>query len=122
MNFLLIWTIFAPLSTSPRYFYLIQNETGFNVINKAIFLIPNENRDFSPCVRSFLEVSNSLGFMLNSYDLSNYDFQEVLEYSKDYLKDRKLLIAKFYSQVILQILLNDLKKGIFKILRKNKKH
>jgi hypothetical protein len=99
----------------------MQNEFGFNLINKRIFLIDNENRNFLYCLNLFLEMSSSLGFMLNSYDMSNYDFQEELDYSKDYVKDRKLLIAKFYSQTILKILLNDLRCIILKILQKNNK-
>jgi hypothetical protein len=99
----------------------MQNESGFYVINKRIFLIENENRNFLNSFIFFLEASSSLGFMLNSYDMSNYDFQEGLHYSNDYIKDRKLLIAKFYSQTILKILLYDLKGVLLKILRKNNK-
>lgn len=54
-----------------------------------------------------------LGSIINTLDMSNYDFLDDSDsnfnLSKAFLVNKKFQISKFFSKVVLRIILNDLK-------------
>lgn len=103
-----------PSEYFPKVYYFIIKECKDTLVFKNIFLHNFKYRDTLNCLKNFMKASTLLGSMLNSFDISNYDFQEKLEFNKDYFQDRKLMIAKFFSQTVLKIILYDVRNVILK--------
>ncbi len=60
-----------------------------------------------------MKCSVKLGSIINTLDMSNYDFLDDSDsnfnLSKAFLVNKKFQISKFFSKVVLRIILNDLK-------------
>jgi len=65
------------------------------------------SRDYIDTLKNFIKKSLKFENILNSCDINNYDFY--ISGEKEYFMNKKVMVAKFYSEVILNFLIRDLK-------------
>lgn len=109
----------------PEYFtsniYTNESNLETSMYKKSLFINNiNTRKDYLLIFKNFLIISQDLASILNSSDLSNYDFEDdsINNRVKEFIDNKKMIICKFYHNLIIKMVLEDIRIMLMKRLKR----